>query len=238
MILNSILATAARFDGLLKEGSTESEAAVYHSRALAMIISALDRPARTYNSALLTAVVVARLYEELDPNSDKQCCHLLGTSQILEHLTTLGKIADNGLAEATCWLHLRQAITYSITHGSPLNANLSCLKSLTTIGRKGDTAHGNHIMYLFAEVLQQYFPSSDAELHSACDKEISKDPDDEQTWKRIADDIDHWFQTKPSSFTPLHYQAQDVTKGMPFPKLWMTSATQGKSPSTSFTWEY
>ncbi|KXJ89310.1 hypothetical protein Micbo1qcDRAFT_206268 [Microdochium bolleyi] len=217
VLLNGILGLASRFDSLasgVTESETDLESAFYHGRCIELLIRLLDRPVETYDDILLAAVVLSRLYEENDTETDSLTYHLAGTSTLLGHQVITRLAAKGGLAEAACWVHLRQALYVAIVHRQHLTIPLGIYESLTAFHKTDDTSHGNRIVYLFARIILQYFPAQSTEQSLAL-------PND--TWSVLEEDLNAWFQTKPVSFEPIYHSPPDINGGEPFPCIWMAS---------------
>ena len=66
MIMNGLLALASLYD----DTPNDVESTFYHNKCIKLLIEAFAQPAETWDSTLLTAVVIARLYEENDNETD------------------------------------------------------------------------------------------------------------------------------------------------------------------------
>jgi len=227
IVLNGILALASRFDGADTGRSTDLEATFYHARSLELLIEALDKKtSNASQTAVLVAVVLAQLYAELDPEGDKQCQHMLGTSRILDQVAADGPMANRSVAEAVGCLHLRQAIAISIIKHVPLNIPLSNLEMLAGTKQGGDSGYANKMVYLFARLLNLLFADKVSPT-DAMPGILTENPDAE--WTDIATETDKWFENKPQSFNPLYFEGANAVGGKPFPEMWFASPTHGKS---------
>lgn len=226
MLLNGILGLASRFDSLANapQGAvSDMESAFYHGRCIELLIDLLGKPTSTYDATLLAAVVLSRLYEENDTETDSLTYHLDGTSTLLGHEVITRLATEGGLAEAACWVHLRQAIYIAIVHRQHLSIPLGVYESLTAFRKVNDSSYANRVIYLFAQVVQQYFPEKPIDAQSS--------PPDGY-WELLQRSLDAWFQTKPVSFEPIYYQASDAAAAEPIPRIWMASTVASKAESS------
>ncbi|KAL2206781.1 hypothetical protein CC79DRAFT_1398674 [Sarocladium strictum] len=217
VLLNGILGLASRFDSLANtpQGNvSDMESAFYHGRCIEILIDLLGKPTSTYDATLLAAVVLSRLYEENDTETDSLTYHLDGTSTLLGHEVITRLASEGGLAEAASWVHLRQAIYIAIVHRQHLSIPLGVYESLTAFHKVNDSSYANRVIYLFAQIVQQYFPEQATDTRSS-------QPD--KYWDLLHRSLDAWFQTKPVSFEPIYYQAPDAAAGEPIPRIWMAS---------------
>ncbi|KAH7014233.1 uncharacterized protein B0I36DRAFT_397704 [Microdochium trichocladiopsis] len=217
VLLNGILGLASRFDSLATggpEAGEDLESAFYHGRCIELLINLLNRPVETYDDVLLAAVVLSRLYEENDTHTDSLTYHLAGTSTLLGHEVITRLAAEGGLAEAACWVHLRQALYVAIVHRQHPQIPLRLYENLTAFRRADDTSFGNRAVYLFARIVLRYFPEQ-------CTEQIL--PQQEDTWTVLEEELSTWFQTKPVSFEPIYHTPPSASTGEPFPCIWMAS---------------
>jgi hypothetical protein len=232
VLLNGILGLASRFDRLAN-GPTSTgpdvESAFYHGRCIELLIDLLDQPADTYDATILAAVVLSRLYEENDTETDSLTYHLAGTSTLLGHEVISRLAAEGGLAEAACWVHLRQALYIAIVHRQHVNIPLRVYENLTAFRKVNDTSYANRVVYFFARILLHYFPQQPANAAAGS----SQSADD--TWQLLQEELDSWFRMKPASFQPIYYEPPDVNGGEPFPRLWMPSTVASKIQSNFCT---
>ncbi|KAF0643191.1 hypothetical protein FPSE5266_07859 [Fusarium pseudograminearum] len=85
MIMNGLLALASRYDSRCMDTSNDIESTFYHNKCIKLLIKAFAQPPETWDSTLLTAVVIARLYEENENETDSYYHHLSGTQNLLNH---------------------------------------------------------------------------------------------------------------------------------------------------------
>ena len=219
MMLNSILSLASRYDALHRNEPPGLEAIRYNSRCIELLIRSLSAPPETYDGELLAAVVMARSYEECDFESDFSHLHLGGTRKLLTHDTLTRLASQGGLAEASCWVHLRQSIYAYIVRDRPVDSHLGAFARLTAFRRTDDTAYANRMVYHLARVLRLYF----AARQQPVDNENGATRDD---WTGLTGEIAQWFAEKPSSFEPVCYVKGGLDQ---FPTMIMLSATPGKA---------
>jgi len=212
MLMYGILALTSRVDALATGTGSDLESTYYHSRCMQLLIESLSKPPETYDSALLAAVVISRLYEENDTHTDTLTYHLGGMRTLLSNDTITRLAMEGGLAEASCWVHLRQAIYIAIVHRQHLNIHLGVYEALTASRRSDSTAHANRAIYIFALILLQYFPQDAPEIQ----------PRYEDEWNALEKELNIWFETRPLSFYPLYEELQSDAQ-TPLPRIWMTS---------------
>ncbi|EXF83589.1 hypothetical protein CFIO01_00731 [Colletotrichum fioriniae PJ7] len=216
ILLNGIFALASRFDTQGNDDTNEKsdlESTYYHNRCIELLIEAFSQPPETWDSILLTAVVIMRLYEEYDNETDSHYHHLRGTRNLLNHDAIARFVTQGGLAEAASWVHLRQALYVFLVRRTPIEICLENFERSSTFRSNDDTAHANRIVYLFAKVLKLFFPEDGSGFRTSSS----------ETWEELQNDVDVWFKEKPLSFQPLFYERADVAKGRPFPTLWMAA---------------
>lgn len=219
VLLNGILALASRFDALATGSGSDIENTYYHSRCIELLIELLSKPAETYDSTILAAVVLSRVYEENDTETDVLTYHLSGTRTLLSNEVITRLATEGGLAEAACWVHLRQAIYVAIVHRQHLNIPLGVYKELTAFRRNDDMSYANRVIYLFAQLLREFFPGNDANANGSS-------PQFKDTWGTLEQELETWLEAKPPSFEPLYYEPPDTMAGNPFPSTWMVSTVQ------------
>lgn len=210
MVFKALLALAARHDAILT-GNSDWEASSYHGQCLELLIPALDQPEHTYNENLLITVVILRICEELENNTDEKF-HLLGSNRLINLMSR--SASSGGLAEAVSWQFLRQAIYSSIVQYQPLQLNLRNYECSTMFQREDDAAVANMIIFHCAQIIQHYREGPGALV----------DPD---SWQSSAKSIEAWHQSKPITWQPLRYQAPDAASDRPFPEIWMMSPPAG-----------
>lgn len=224
VLFNAILALASRFDALATGSGSDVESTFYHSRCIELLIDLLLKPPETYDSTLLAAVVLSRLYEENDTETDALTYHLSGTRTLLSNDVITRLAAEGGLAEAACWVHLRQSVYVAIVHRQHLHIPLGVFKDLTAFRKSDDTSYANRVVYLFARVLLEFFPDPSTEGTS---------PTCEDNWDCLQNDLDSWFERKPASFEPLYDEPPDIEADKPFPCIWMLSTVPSKPKAQS-----
>ncbi|CAI7654221.1 unnamed protein product [Penicillium glandicola] len=212
MVLQAILALSARHDAILANDS-DWEASAYHGQCLKLLIAALDQAETNCDENMLIAVVILRIYEELENNTDQKF-HLLGSTRLVNLVTR--SASSGGVAEAVSWQFLRQAIYASIVQYQPIQLDMQNYERSSMFHRHDDAACANRIIYYCARILQL---CCDAPGHI-----VRQD-----TWRQISDSVNEWNQTKPATWKPIRYQASSVAAGRPFPEVWMISPPAGMS---------
>ncbi|OLN86227.1 hypothetical protein CCHL11_04132 [Colletotrichum chlorophyti] len=216
ILLNGIFALASRFDAQGEDdesSKSDLESTYYHNRCIELLIEAFSQPPETWDSILLIAVVIMRLYEEYDNETDSQYHHLQGTKNLLNHDAIARFVTQGGLAEAASWVHLRQALYVFLVRRTPIEICLENFERSSTFRSNDDTAHANRIVYLFAKVLKLFFTDDGSGFLT----------NSTAAWEELQGDVEVWYREKPISFRPLFYERADLSKGSPFPTLWMAA---------------
>ncbi|CAG8924652.1 unnamed protein product [Penicillium salamii] len=206
MVLKAVLALSARHDAILANDS-DLEASTYHGECLEMLIAALNEAETNCDENMLIAVVILRIYEELENNTDQKF-HLHGSNRLVNLVSR--SASSGGVAEAVSWQFLRQAIYASVVQYQPLQLDMHNFESSSMFQRNDDAACANTIIYFCARILQL-----------CCDK-----PGrivDRETWCYISDSVAQWNENKPTTWQPIRYQAPNLAAERPFPELWMIS---------------
>lgn len=208
----------SRYDALHRNQPPGLEAIRYNSHCIESLIHSLSAAPETYGAELLAAVVMARSYEECDFESDFSHLHLGGTRRLLTHDTVTRLASRGGLAEASCWVHLRQSVYAYIVRGRPVDSHLDAFARLTAFRRTDDRAYANQMVYHFARVLRLYFR----------DRQQSTDGNGgtSDDWTGMTSEINEWFTAKPPSFEPVCYARGSLER---FPTMVMLSAAPGKA---------
>lgn len=217
MILYAVLALASRFDAMATGSTCDLESTYYQSRCIELLIISLARPPEEYDTNLLIAVLVSSLYEETQRYQETTTYHLRGARNLLSSGVISRLAKGGGLAEAACWVHLRQTIYVAISRRKRLDIPLSVYEGLPAFEREDDSSYANRVVYLFARSLDMFFEGN-------TDKsDVRKDE-----WSALEDDLRFWYRDRPDGFKPLFLEAADAEAAQPFPSLWMMTMTQGE----------
>lgn len=154
MILNGILALTSRYVSSITH---DLESIYYHNQCIALLINAFTRPTSTWDTTLLAAVVITRLYEENDNKADPHY-YLAGTQNLLNHKVISRFVMQGGLAEAASWVHLRQMIYVYIARKKPVEIWLKNFKRSIVFIRRDDLVYANRTVYLFAKIIKLLLP--------------------------------------------------------------------------------
>lgn len=209
MVLYSLLALSSRHCAILNI-QEEHEASFYHGHCLRLVIDALSAAERSYDDTLLTAVVLLRSYEEIEQSTDRYL-HLQGMGRLVAAIPTFAH--SGGLAEAACWLSLRQDIFVSLINSQPPTLYLENYDQSSAFRFRDDGACANVIILIFAKILR-LANSSEASYH------------DEQ-WADLESDVGKWNDRRVHLFQPIYDEEADVDSGRPFPVICMINAPQG-----------
>lgn len=216
VIMNGILALASRYDAR-RNDSSDLESTHYHGLCIAQLRQALSRPPEQWDSGLLAAVVIARLYEEYGVETDAHRYHLTGTRNLLNHEVIYRFVMQGGLAEAASFVHLRQSIYVFLVAKSAVEINLASFESSKVFLRLDDSSYANRMVYLLAKILLHFFPRAlPARTTSASVG---------ATWDALGEEVEEWLRSRPLTFSPIYYE--DPTPNNPFPKICMASDASG-----------
>lgn len=215
LLLYSILALASRYDALHRNLPPDLEAIKYNHYCIEYLIDSLSKPPETYGPELLAAVVIARSYEECDFEADLSHHHLSGTSNLLTDETVARLASEGGLAEAACWVHLRQAIYAYLVRRRPVDRHIDAFKRLAMRNTTSDSAYTNSMVYCFARILRLFFPCT-----------LTASQLTEDTWDTLEAEADIWFEKRRPSFEPI-YTSENEEQG-DFPSIMMMSAATRK----------
>ncbi|KAL2870703.1 uncharacterized protein BJX67DRAFT_390490 [Aspergillus lucknowensis] len=205
MVLKAVLALSARHAAIMSS-SDDWEASEYHSQCVELVLQALSKAEESYDDNLLITVVILRVYEELERNTDEKC-HWLGSNRLLNTMSR--SASSGGLAEAVSWQFLRQAIYACLVEYQPMHLNLENYEHSSVFRRADDAAYANNIIFLCARIIQ---------LRSGPAYSF-----DESDWQYLSESVEHWYREKPISWQPLKYTEADPAENRPFPELWMVS---------------
>ncbi|KAG5750122.1 hypothetical protein H9Q70_007209 [Fusarium xylarioides] len=215
MIMNGLLALASRYDPRCTNTSDDIESTFYHNKCIKLLIEAFAQPPETWDSALLTAVVIARLYEENDNETDSYYHHLSGTQNLLNHEVIARFVMQGGLAEAASWVHLRQAIYVYVVRREPLEICLENFERSTVFRRSDDSAYANRAVYNFAKLMRLFLPMESP------DGDIGK-------WEAAEREIQEWYDARPVSFKPIFHKPADISSDRPFPVICFAATVPGE----------
>ncbi|KAF2083319.1 hypothetical protein K490DRAFT_51991 [Saccharata proteae CBS 121410] len=208
VLSNAIMAVSARH--LSRSSNTQDTAsAKYMSKCLRILIPLLDDPVGVLDENLVAAIVILRLYEEMDDDDEKH--HLDGGKNLLNSIAHF--IPASGLGEAASWIFLRQAIYVSLTTGQPLDIDLNNYLASTSFHRDDAGSWANRMVWIFAKVLDFAFQQND--IPTA------------QKWTSLHDEVDAWNVAKPWHFQPLWMGELGAAEESPFPPIWMSSPAHG-----------
>lgn len=217
MLLSSILALAGRYDALHRSTPPDLDAVRYNSQSIESLIERLACPPETYGPELLAAVVIARSYEECDFEDDRSHHHLSGISNLLSYDTVVRLASEGGLAEAACWVHLRQAVYAYLVRRRPVDSHFDAFRRLPAFTRSDDAAYANRMVYYFARVLKLFLP------HVEPSVPISE----MNTWEYVQAEIGKWFDEKPPSFEAICFAESGENGDHPYPQALMLGAAPG-----------
>jgi hypothetical protein len=129
--------------------------------------------------------------------------HLEGTSRILSMVPDFSTMG--GVAEAACWLCLREDIYVSLTTQTPIKTVLACFPQSASILRNDDYSWASQSILNLALLLKSAFckPRNTSDMAHA-EAQISE-----------------WNVSKPTSYKPIYYKARSREVDSCFPEVWM-----------------
>ncbi|CAF3497032.1 unnamed protein product, partial [Fusarium graminearum] len=211
MIMNGLFALASRYDSRCMDTSNDIESTFYHNKCIKLLIEAFSQPPETWDSTLLTAVVIARLYEENDNETDSYYHHLSGTQNLLNHEAVARFVMQGGLAEAASWVHLRQVIYIYVVRRRPIEICLESFERSTVFRRCDDSAYANRAVYNFAKIMRLFL-------------QVENLDSDQDEWQAAEMEVDRWYDAKPVSFQPVFHILADLSANRPFPTLYFIAS--------------
>ncbi|KAF9774614.1 hypothetical protein IL306_007337 [Fusarium sp. DS 682] len=212
--MNGLLALASRYDALCANSTSDIESTFYHNKCIKLLIQAFAQPSETWDTTLLTAVVIARLYEEYDNETDSYYHHLSGTQNLLNHEVIARFVMQGGLAEAASWVHLRQAIYVYVVRREPVEICLENFARSTVFRRYDDSAYANRMVFVFAKIMKLFLSVNTAES-------------DLRKWETVEREVEEWYDARPVSFKPIFQKAADVPSDEPFPVIYFAASVPG-----------
>lgn len=208
-LLNAIFALSARH--LSRIGEYDPLVSnKYHQECLKHLIPMLDDHAAILDENLLASTIILRHLEEIEvPLSGQlpgeQQSHLLGANAFIaaqERATLAG-----GLRHAAFWVGLRQEIYVAFVNQRSIIPALEHCNIDRSLDPAEDHIWACRMVVLCADVIRHCFGRDNE--HSAA------------THAYLADAVEKWHESKPSSFTPIYYAASDSNNA--FPTLWFVN---------------
>ncbi|RGP64183.1 hypothetical protein FSPOR_8001 [Fusarium sporotrichioides] len=151
MIMNGLLALSSRYDARCMDTTNDIESTFYHNKFIKLLIKAFAQPTETWDSTLLAAVVIARLYEENDNETDSYHHHLSGTQNLLNH---------------------------EVIARRPVEICLESFERSTVFRRCDDSAYANRAVYNFAKIMTLFLlvdsPNGDQGEWQAAEMEVDR----------------------------------------------------------------
>lgn len=121
-------------------------------------------------------------------------------------------LKPGSLSAASFWVGLRQEIYSAVMNQQPVRINLVHSLVDRTLGEANDYAWANRAVVHCADVLNFCF--GDAGRPSL------------KWWTELDDWNQKWYNSRPSSFTPLFFKERG--KGDAFPEIWYQSSCHGE----------
>ncbi|TDZ13631.1 hypothetical protein Cob_v013186 [Colletotrichum orbiculare MAFF 240422] len=199
IIRYAICAFSARhFNRCRNDEDGDGLALKYQNLCLNLLIPSMSGGQKITES-VLTGVALLRQNEEMD--EDDYRFHLEGTSRILTMVPEFSTMG--GVAEAACWLCLREDIYISLTTQTPIKTGLDCFPNSRSICRNDDYSWASRSILNLAFLLKRAFCEAREPLHMALSEA----------------EIARWNDSKPSSYRPIYFQDRSREEGRCFPEV-------------------
>ncbi|EXJ83518.1 hypothetical protein A1O1_07141 [Capronia coronata CBS 617.96] len=232
-----------KYQDVLLPKLTEESALKYHNACIAYLIKLSGDPEHVRDENLLAAAVILRYYEEIDTSftgedsetflhtfqvfvkaqANPYAC-LLNDGEHPEYLrpgSATGVIKDNAITYLKSFQHaafriaLRQETTTAFLKQRSVRLPLDSWSILQGFDEAEDFVWSDRHLYHCANVLQFCFGSDNGSGRSQIER-----------WNELRQYQLHWDQVKPLSFSPIHYQDPDRSKGECFPHIWYMAEVQ------------
>ncbi|CZR54923.1 uncharacterized protein PAC_04808 [Phialocephala subalpina] len=163
----------------------ETEGAHYYSECISLLIPTISQMEENCDENVLAALVLLRSYEEKCVEDNR--CHLLGSTRLLNSITTFS--SSGGLGEAASWVILREVIYISVVSKEPISIRLENYEQSHSFLKENDYSWTNIMVFLFAKVLSiAFMPQENVST---------------EDWLELETAIEEWNNSKPASFNPL-----------------------------------
>ncbi|KAK7214454.1 hypothetical protein V2G26_002457 [Clonostachys chloroleuca] len=202
----SLLAFTSRFF-CLRSRIDDPSSDIYYSKAIQLLIPALDDPIASIDENILAAIVLLRLNEEMSENDT--CTHLLGSTRLLDLASSFAPLG--GLGEAASWLLLRQDMFVSLTRSLCPTSTYENYRTSAFFTSSTPEAMANRAVFLCSQVLAYAF-RNDTRL-------------DVDRWQELNTSVAEWFDSAPKESLPYFASLPSddpQTEGSCFPICWMT----------------
>jgi len=149
---------------------------------------------------------------------DKRC-HLIGTTKIVNSISTFG--CSGGLGEAAAWLCLREDIYVSLVSQQPLRTRLENYHDSKTFQKDDDVSWANRMVFLLAKVLSHAFrlPDSPNQADTATAA---------TSWRQMDEEVENWKRAAPATFRPILFKPRSREQGRGLPEMWMLAPFHGE----------
>ncbi|VUC32489.1 unnamed protein product [Clonostachys rosea] len=202
----SLLAFASRFF-CLRSRVDDPCSDTYYSKAIQLLIPALDDPIASIDENILAAIVLLRLNEEMSENDT--CTHLLGSTRLLDLASSFAPLG--GLGEAASWLLLRQDMFVSLTRSLSPTSTYENYRNSAFFTSSTPEAMANRAVFMCSQVLAYAF-RNDTRL-------------DVERWQELNTNVAEWYISAPKESLPYFASLPSDdhrTDGSCFPTCWMT----------------
>lgn len=215
---------------------TPDTALKYHNACIAYLIKLSSDQEHVRDENLLAAAVILRYYEEIDTSftgeDSETFLHtfqifvkaqanpyfqILGDGGSPEYLRpgSNGNVRENALAYLKSFQHaafrvaLRQETTIAFMKQRAVRLPLERWSILQGFDAADDFVWSDRHLYHCANVLQYCFGG-----------EVMAGRASVERWNELRRYESQWDNTKPLSFSPIHYQEADMKKGECLPHIW------------------
>ncbi|KAG9701412.1 hypothetical protein KCU76_g11, partial [Aureobasidium melanogenum] len=208
ILLQAVVSYAASH---LQDRSTAGEA---HERCVRMLIVELSSAEIANDTAVLCAIVILRVVEQLNGRLFSMTHHLSGSSALLSK--SQGYTIDPtspGLREAAFWVYVRQCLYNACVFQQPPNIDLHHELSPTPHSWDGssklrsETAWANNMTWICVTVVHFCFGKDSHEPSARMLK-----------WQELSIALESWRNTRPDTFDPI-WQCAEPTDDCPFPEI-------------------
>lgn len=227
-----------------------STAVLAHEESVNLLISRLNVANVASDDALLCAIVILRVYEQLDGKFETLVTtmqtdrlivvshagidherHLTGFSALLR--SSQGLRVDPAvptLRHAAFWVYVRQAMYNACVYQQPPDVDpdidvrpVDMTQGASSFVQKLEqqAAWTNYVVWLTIKVMHFCFRSGRQEIH----EQLSE-------WEKLGADLDQWQSRRPSSFEPIWVSQADSEAGSPFPVVLLMTDWHGKIDSS------
>ncbi|RLL97680.1 hypothetical protein CFD26_107265 [Aspergillus turcosus] len=221
ILCRAVSALAARH--LSCTGNYDSSVADdYHKQCIELLIPALNEPNAAADDKLLAALVLLRLYEQVNVSySGKDYEHHLSgvSAMVTSTIRNPWTASGSGLKWAAFWCCFRQSVYPACLHRQPLKFDISGYKIevnlstpapgvMATVEEESEWCHW--ITWILAQVVDFCFGTRSRDMTML---------EEGQAWKGLLQAVEMWEANKPKSFLPVACNERNPELGGWFPEI-------------------